>query len=190
MDHGDVVVESEYLKPLDGRWRDSLESMINNAECVLCKDEAELRRPLGLIAFATTSTSAHEARTLGFLREGDRISMNRDTLLHDAKHRVLDLAPDYVAPAEMRMRALGREAFGNLQYALWAAQEAGQASAHDVRVGRSVAYVLCGGDGAPRDVTEQDLLDLEREQFLSLLGTAETQARIEHTLKTGKPLRN
>jgi 3-hydroxyacyl-CoA dehydrogenase len=157
-------------------------------------DEADrfeaLKRAFKLIAFATTSTSAHEARTLGFLREGDRISMNRDTLLHDAKHRVLDLAPDYVAPAEMRMRALGREAFGNLQYALWAAQEAGQASAHDVRVGRSVAYVLCGGDGAPRDVTEQDLLDLEREQFLSLLGTAETQARIEHTLKTGKPLRN
>lgn len=157
-------------------------------------DEADrfeaLKRAFTLIAFATTSTSAHEARALGFLREGDRISMNRDTLLHDAKQRVLDLAPDYVAPAEMRMRALGREAFGNLQYALWAAREAGQASAHDVRVGRSVAYVLCGGDGAPRDVTEQDLLDLEREEFLSLLGTAETQARIEHTLKTGKPLRN
>ena len=68
--------------------------------------------------------------------------------------------------------------------------EAGQASEHDVRVGRAIAYVLCGGDGPPRDVTEQDLLDLEREEFLSLLGTKETQERIAHTLKTGKPLRN
>ncbi len=149
-----------------------------------------IKRAFKLIAFATTSTSGPEARALGFLREGDRISMNRDTLLADAKQRVLDLAPDYVPPVEKRMRALGRTGFGNLQYALWAAAEAGQASAHDLRVGRAVAYVLCGGDGAPRDVTEQDLLDLEREQFLSLLGTKETQARIEHMLQTGKPLRN
>jgi 3-hydroxyacyl-CoA dehydrogenase len=157
-------------------------------------DEADpfeaIKRAFKLIAFATASTSAPEARALGFLQASDRISMNRDTLLGDAKQRVLDLAPDYVPPVEKRMRALGRDGFGNLLYALWAAQEAGQASAHDVRVGRAVAYVLCGGDGAPREVTEQDLLDLEREQFLSLLGTKETQARIEHMLQTGKPLRN
>jgi 3-hydroxyacyl-CoA dehydrogenase len=157
-------------------------------------DEADpfeaIKRAFKLIAFAATSTSAPEARAMGFLRESDRISMNRDTLLSDARQRVLDLAPDYVTPAEKRMRALGREGFGNLQYALWAAAEAGQASAHDLRVGRSVAYVLCGGDGAPREVSEQDLLDLEREQFLMLLGTKETQARIEHMLTTGKPLRN
>ncbi len=149
-----------------------------------------LKRAFKLIAFAATSTSAPEARAMGFLQAGDRISMNRDTQLSDAKARVLDLAPDYVAPVEKQMRAMGKEGFGNLQYALWAAAEAGQASAHDVRVGRAVAYVLCGGDGAPRNVSEQDLLDLEREQFLSLLGTRETQARIEHMLKTGKPLRN
>ena len=157
-------------------------------------DEADpfeaIKRAFKLIAFATTSTSAHEARALGYLQAVDRISMNRDTLLSDAKQRVLDMAPDYVTPVEKRMRALGREAYGNLLYALWAAQEAGQASAHDVRVGRAAAYVLCGGDGAPREVSEQDLLDLEREQFLSLLGTKETQARIEHMLQTGKPLRN
>ena len=151
---------------------------------------AAVKRAFKLIAFATTSTSAHEARAQGFLRERDRISMNRDHHLADAKARVLDLAPDYLPPPERTVRALGREGLGNLEYALWAAKEAGQASEHDVRVGRAVAYVLCGGDGAPRDVTEQDLLDLEREQFLSLLGTKATQERIAHTLKTGKPLRN
>ncbi len=151
---------------------------------------AAVKRAFKIIAFATTSTSAHEARALGYLRQSDRISMNRDHQIADAKARVLDLAPGYLPPIERTVRALGREGLGNLEYALWAAKEAGQASAHDVRVGRAMAYVLCGGDGAPRDVTEQDLLDLEREQFMSLLGTKETQERIAYTLKTGKPLRN
>ena len=151
---------------------------------------AAVKRAFKLIAFATTSTSAFEARAYGFLGARDRISMNRDQQIADAKQRVLDLAPGYLPPLEQSVRALGREGIGNLEYALWAAKEAGQASAHDVRVGRAVAYVLCGGDGTPRDVTEQDLLDLEREQFLSLLGTKETQERIGYTLKTGKPLRN
>ena len=80
--------------------------------------------------------------------------------------------------------------FGNLEYAIWAMREGNFISDHDVRIGRQVAYVLCGGDGPPRDVTEQDILDLEREAFLSLLGTQETQDRIAHMLSTGKPLRN
>jgi 3-hydroxyacyl-CoA dehydrogenase len=151
---------------------------------------AAVKRAFKLIAFATTTTSGFEAKAFGFLRERDRISMNRDHQLADAKARVLDLAPGYLPPLEKSVRALGREGLGNLEYALWAAKEAGQASAHDVRVGRAIAYVLCGGDGTARDVTEQDVLDLEREQFLSLLGTKETQERIAYTLKTGKPLRN
>ena len=151
---------------------------------------AAVKRAFKIIAFATTSSSAYDARALGYLRTTDRISMNRDQQLADAKARVLDLAPGYLPPIERTVRALGREGLGNLEYALWAAKEAGQASAHDVRVGRAIAYVLCGGDGTQRDVTEQDLLDLEREQFLSLLGTKETQERIAYTLKTGKPLRN
>ena len=151
---------------------------------------AAVKRAFKLIAFATTSTSAFEARAYGYLRASDRISMNRDHQIADAKRRVLDLAPGYLPPLERSVRALGREGLGNLEYALWAAKEGGQASAHDVRVGRAIAYVLCGGDGTPRDVTEQDILDLEREQFLMLLGTKETQERIAYTLKTGKPLRN
>jgi 3-hydroxyacyl-CoA dehydrogenase len=158
-------------------------------------DEADpfegLKRAFKMIALAQTSTSAHEARTMGFLRPvADRITMNRDVLIADAKARVLDLAPDYVPPRPRRMQSLGRAAVANLDYALWSFKEAGQASDHDLRIGHEVAVILAGGDGPPREVTEQDLLDLERDAFLRLLGTKETQERIAHTLATGKPLRN
>jgi 3-hydroxyacyl-CoA dehydrogenase len=158
-------------------------------------DEADLfeavKRAFKLIAMATTSTSALEARSLGFLRPvADRISMNRDRLIADAKARVLDLAPDYVSPAPRTITALGKDALGNLMYAGWAMREGGQITEHEVRIARELAYVLAGGDGPPRTVTEQDILDLEREAFLRLLGTKETQERIAYTLKTGKPLRN
>jgi 3-hydroxyacyl-CoA dehydrogenase len=149
-----------------------------------------VRRAFKVIAMATTSTSAIEARKLGFLAPMDRITMNRDRLIADAKARVLDLAPDYVAPAPRTITALGKEALGNLHYAGWAMREGGAITEHEVRIARELAYVLCGGDGPPRTVTEQDILDLEREAFLTLLGTRETQERIAHTLKTGKPLRN
>jgi 3-hydroxyacyl-CoA dehydrogenase len=139
---------------------------------------------------ATTSTSALEARNLGFLRPTDRITMNRDRLIADAKARVLDLAPSYVAPVPRTITAMGKEAMGNLLYAGWAMREGGQITDHEVRIARELAYVLSGGDGPPRVVTEQDILDLEREAFLKLLGTKETQERIGYMLKTGKPLRN
>ena len=149
------------------------------------------KRAFKLIALAQMSGSAMEARKLGFLRPvADRITFNRDALIADARQRVLDLAPDYVAPSMKTIRVLGKETLGNLDYALWSFREAGQASAHDVRIGHEVAYVLSGGDGPPRDVTEQDIIDLEREATLRLLGTAETQARIKYMLETGKPLRN
>lgn len=157
-------------------------------------DEADpfeaVKRAFKLIAMATTSTSALEARKLGFLQATDRITMNRDQLIADAKARVLDLAPDYVPPPPRRITALGREALGNLHYAAFAMHEGGQITDFEVRLAHEIAYVLAGGDGGRREVTEQDILDLEREAFLRLLGTKETQARIEHMLKTGKPLRN
>src|SRR5689334_25423093 len=139
---------------------------------------------------ATTSTSALDARKLGFLRTVDRITMNRDRLLADAVARIVDLAPDYVAPLPRTITALGKEALGNLRYAAWAMHEAGQITDHEVRIAHELAFVLTGGDGPPRVVTERDILDLEREAFLRLLGTKETQERIAHMLKTGKPLRN
>jgi 3-hydroxyacyl-CoA dehydrogenase len=116
--------------------------------------------------------------------------MNRDRQLADAKRRVLELAPDYVPPVPQTIRALGREGLGNLRYALFSFVEAGQASKYDQYLGEQIAYVLCGGDGPSRLVTEQDILDLEREAFLKLLGQEKTQERIAYTLKTGKPLRN
>jgi 3-hydroxyacyl-CoA dehydrogenase len=116
--------------------------------------------------------------------------MNRDLLIADAKQRVLDLAPGYVPPTPQTIVATGAAGFGNLKYAAWAMREAGQITDFEVKLAHEVAYVLCGGDGPARTVTEQDILDLERDAFLRLLGTKETQERIAHMLKTGKPLRN
>jgi len=149
-----------------------------------------VKRAFQLIAMATTSTSALEARKLGFLRAEDRITMNRDRLIADAVARVVDLAPDYTAPLPRSITAMGKDALGNLKYAVWAMKEAGQITDHEVKIAHELAYVLTGGDGPPRRVTEQDILDLEREAFLRLLGTKETQERMQYTLKTGKPLRN
>jgi 3-hydroxyacyl-CoA dehydrogenase len=170
------------------------ELLFRFSEELLPYDEADsfeaVKRAFRVIAMATTSTSALEARSLGFVRPMDRITMNRDRLIADAKARVLDLAADYVAPAPRTITALGKEALGNLHYAGWAMHEGGAITDHEVRIASELAYVLCGGDGPPRTVTEQDILDLEREAFLRLLGTKETQERIAYTLKTGKPLRN
>ena len=171
------------------------ELLFRFTEALAPYDEADpfeaVKRAFKVIAMATTSTSALEARALGFLRPvADRITMNRDRLIGDAKARVLDLAPDYVAPVPRTITALGKDALGNLHYAGWAMHEGGAITDHEVRIARELAYVLCGGDGPPRQVSEQDILDLEREAFLRLLGTKETQERIAYTLKTGKPLRN
>jgi 3-hydroxyacyl-CoA dehydrogenase len=171
------------------------ELLFRFTEALKAYDEADpfeaAKRAFKLIALAQMSGSAAEARKMGFIRPvADRISFNRDLLIADAKARVLDLASGYVAPAMQTVRVLGKESLGNLKYALFSFKEAGQASDHDVRIGTEIAYVLSGGDGPPRDATEQDIMDLEREAALKLLGTKETQARIKYMLETGKPLRN
>jgi 3-hydroxyacyl-CoA dehydrogenase len=179
------------LIPAGGGTKELLFRFTNNFAPYAESDPFEgVKRAFQLIAMGTTSTSALEARSLGYLRECDRVTMNRDRLLSDAICRVKDLAIDYVAPLPRTTVALGNEALGNLKYGAWAMHEAGQVSEFEVRMANELAYVLCGGDGPPRIVSEQDILDLEREAFLKLLGTKETQQRIEHMLKTGKPLRN
>jgi 3-hydroxyacyl-CoA dehydrogenase len=152
-----------------------------------------LKRALELMAMAKVSTSAAEARTLGLFSGVDRITMNRERLLLDAKAEAAALAEaGYAAPQPRAgIPAPGIAALGTMETGIFLMGEAGYASEHDQKVARWIAYILAGGRvtaGAP--LTEQYLLDLEREAFLSLCGERKTQERIAYTLKTGKPLRN
>jgi 3-hydroxyacyl-CoA dehydrogenase len=152
-----------------------------------------LKRALETIAMAKVSTSAAEARGLGLLSAADRVTTNRERLLLDAKAQALLLAGQgYVAPVpRMDTPAAGAGVLATLETGVFLMGEAGFASEHDQKVARKAAYVLCGGRVTPGTlVSEQDLLDIEREAFLSLCGERKTQERISHTLKTGKPLRN
>jgi len=152
-----------------------------------------LRRVFETIALAKVSTSAAEARTLGMLRPTDRITLNRERQLLDAKSQAAALAGGgYVAPQpRTQMPAPGTAALATLETGVYLMGEAGYASEHDQKVARWAAYILCGGRvTAGTLVSEQYLLDLELEAFLSLCGERRTQERIGYTLKTGKPLRN
>jgi 3-hydroxyacyl-CoA dehydrogenase len=152
-----------------------------------------LRRTFETIALAKVSTSAANARTLGLLAPSDRITLNRERLLLDAKAQAASLAEaGYAAPQpRTRIPAPGTAALATLETGVYLMREAGYASDHDQKVARWVAYILAGGRVTPGSlVTEQYLLDLEREAFLSLCGERKTQERIAFTLKTGKPLRN
>ena len=152
-----------------------------------------LRRNFETIALAKVSTSAPEARTLGLFAPSDRITFNRDRLLLDAKTQAATLAEVGYVPPQPRttIPAPGTAALAALETGVFLMGEAGYASEHDQKVARWTAYVLAGGRVTPgTPVSEQYLLDLEREAFLSLCGERKTQERIAHTLKTGKPLRN
>ena len=149
-------------------------------------------RNFRLIAMARTSGSAAELREMGMLRDGDAVTLDLDALVFRAKQRVLALSSGYrpVAPAA-DLKAPGQAVAAALTSSLWNLRMGAFISAHDEKVGRAVAGVITGGDvpsGTP--ITEAWLMELEREAFLSLCGEPLTLARIEHMLKTGKPLRN
>jgi 3-hydroxyacyl-CoA dehydrogenase len=155
--------------------------------------DAALRKNFETIAMAKVSTSAMEARRFGFVLPGDRITMNRERLLLDAKHFARAVADaGYAAPLPRTdIPAPGESALATLQLGVHMMREAEYISEHDAKVAKRVAHVLCGGKITPgTPVSEQYLLDLEREGFLSLCGEKKTQERIAFTLKTGKPLRN
>jgi 3-hydroxyacyl-CoA dehydrogenase len=145
------------------------------------------------IAMAKVSTSAVEAREIGFLRDTDHITMNRDRLIEDAKQTALAMVREgYVQP---RPRAdipvLGEPALSTIKLAVHMMVRGGFISEYDAHVATKLAYIITGGDLSRRTlVSEQYLLDLEREAFVSLCGERKTQERIQHMLKTGKPLRN
>jgi 3-hydroxyacyl-CoA dehydrogenase len=145
------------------------------------------------IGMAKVATSAVEARHLGFIRDSDGITMNRDRLVSDAKETVLGMARAGFKPGRPRtdIPVMGRSGLAALEAALFNMEEGRFISAHDRKIALKLAGVLCGGDltGTQR-VTEQYLLDMEREAFLSLLGERKTLERIQHMLKKGKPLRN
>jgi 3-hydroxyacyl-CoA dehydrogenase len=152
-----------------------------------------VKRALETIAMAKVSTSAAEARSLGLLSPSDRITMNRERLLLDAKAQAAVLADSGFTPPQPRMQipAPGIAALATLETGIYLMGEAGYASEHDQKVARWAAYILAGGRITPGTlVSEQYFLDLELEAFLSLCGERKTQERIAFTLKTGKPLRN
>jgi 3-hydroxyacyl-CoA dehydrogenase len=152
-----------------------------------------VKRAFETIALAKVATSAEEARTLGFLTEADTISLNGDRLIADAKKEVLALAASgYVQPQQRTdILALGNSALATLKLGIHQMKRAGYISDHDALIGEKLARILTGGDlNHQTRVSEQYLLDLEREAFLSLAGMRKTQERLAAMLKTGKPLRN
>jgi 3-hydroxyacyl-CoA dehydrogenase len=188
------------LVPGGGGCKELLLRAVENARAIRPDGRAEsvelmegMKRIFELIGTAKVSTSAYEARDLGFLSNGDLISMNRERVLSDAKERAMELArAGYKAPVPRTdIPAPGENVLATLRLGIHLMRQAEYISDHDVKVGTKVAEVICGGNVTPgMPISEQYLLDLEREAFKSLCGERKTQERIQYTLKTGKPLRN
>jgi 3-hydroxyacyl-CoA dehydrogenase len=152
------------------------------------------------IAMAKVGTSAEECRDLGFLRREDGVSMNRDRLVGDAKEVALSLVRNGYRPKAAnwqegaqttQIKVLGEQFLSGAKLVIHMMQRGGYITDYDAHVGRKLGNILAGGAlSSPQFVSEQYVLDLEREAFVSLCGEKKTQERIAHTLKTGKPLRN
>ncbi len=145
------------------------------------------------VAMAEMAKSGEQAKQLGFLRAADQVVMHRFELLHVAKAQALALAEaGYRPPLRARqIQVAGNTGIATIQSLLVNMREGGFISEHDHLIGEKIAHVMCGGDLTPGSLVDEDwLLELERVGFLELLATEKTQARVEHTMKTGKPLRN
>ncbi len=152
-----------------------------------------MKKTFETIAMAKVSTSAEEARGLGFLAESDGISMNRERVLADAKARALELVRAGYEPPQPRtdIPAPGENMLATLKMGVHLMRQGEYITDYEVKLGTKIAEVLCGGSVTPGSpMSEQYLLDLEREAFKSLCGEKKTQERIQYTLKTGKTLRN
>jgi len=152
-----------------------------------------LRNSFQNVAMANVGKSAEQARELEYLKSGDRIVMNRAELLYVAKAEVSAMVEEgYRPPLKARdVPAAGRTAIATFRAHLANLLAGNQISEHDYLVAGKIAYVMCGGDVEAGTLVDEDwYLHLERECFMELLATEKTQARIEYTLKTGKPLRN
>ncbi|WP_029423224.1 3-hydroxyacyl-CoA dehydrogenase/enoyl-CoA hydratase family protein [Alicyclobacillus macrosporangiidus] len=151
-----------------------------------------VRRAFENIALAKVSTSARDAQRLGYLRKTDGITVGGDHLLHDAKQVALGLArAGYTPPTPRPIPVIGEDGAAALKIGVYAMKKAGYISDHDEKIAHHLIRVLTGGSVRRGTlVSEQYLLDLEREAFLSLIGEPKTQQRMQHMLQTGKPLRN
>lgn len=152
-----------------------------------------MKKAFEMIATAKVATSAHEARAFGFLSDSDRITMNRERVLSDAKARALELARAEYEPPLPRtdVPAPGENLLAALKMGVHLMRQGDFITDYEVKLGGKIAEVLCGGNVTPgTPVSEQYILDLEREGFKSLCGERKTQERIQYTLKTGKTLRN
>ena len=188
------------LLPGGGGCKEMLLRAVDSAESIRPGGRGEsvemmeaMKRAFETIATAKVATSAHEARTLGFLTESDGITMNRERVLADAKARALELlGAGYEPPvARTDIPAPGENILAALKLGVHIMRQGDYITDYEVKLGTKIAEVLCGGNvtsGTP--VSEQYFLDLEREGFKSLCGEKKTQERIQYTLKTGKTLRN
>jgi 3-hydroxyacyl-CoA dehydrogenase len=152
-----------------------------------------IQRSFENIGMGKVATSAADARRMHYLRSTDRISMNRDRVIADARDLALQMAKEgYQPPAPRTQIAVGGETvLSPLKLGIHMMWRSGYISDHDKLIGTRLAHIMAGGNlPHPAYVTEQYLLDLEREAFISLCGERKTLERIQHMLKTGKPLRN
>lgn len=151
-----------------------------------------IRQAFNLIGMAQVATSADQAKRWGMLRPHDGVTLNRDLLLHDAKQTVLGLSrAGYRRPRPIDFRLPGPSASTTIRWFVDNMRQGEQISDHDYKIAAKLAWVLCGGDTSTRrKVSQQEILDLEREAFLSLCGEAKTQERIQYMLTNNKPLRN
>ena len=150
-----------------------------------------LHHIMELITQAKTSSSAHEAKTMGLFAADDRVVMHRDYLIHAARQNLLELAERFTPVTIINnVYGAGTDALATLHADIEAQRQAGKFLEQDVVIASSLAHVLCGGGGDASWRNEADFLELERQQFLQLIRTPATQARIRQILTTGKPLRN
>jgi 3-hydroxyacyl-CoA dehydrogenase len=149
-------------------------------------------RAFETIAMAKVSTSGKEAIKLGYLRPTDRISINPDHLLYDAKQLVLTMDKEgYAPPKPRKIRVIGETGYATLRQNIYAMRKSGYISEHDELIASKIAYVMSGGNvPAGTEVTEQYILELERQAFMELIKTPKTQQRMQHMLTKNKPLRN
>jgi 3-hydroxyacyl-CoA dehydrogenase len=144
------------------------------------------------IALAKVATSAEEARALGFFKGSDGVSFDRARQLHEAKRQAIGLAEaGYHPPIPRAYKLPGESGIATLQMMVNTLQHGKYASEHDGKIAMKLAHVLCGGvSGHTHAVTEDELLELEREAFISLCGEEKSQARMQYMLMNQKPLRN